>query len=96
MLNELRDTVPLVMKCEGVDVEQRDRSRLAESDRKTEGRRRIGAIRVHRQRLLHRPTNGNVVAAIGWSGDAVQFRPTTRTSDGRRPKKAASSGRTTW
>ena len=56
MLNEVRETVPLVMKCEGVDPEQGDRSRLDESDRKNQGRRRIGPDPpLHRQRLRAGP-----------------------------------------
>ena len=63
-----------------------DRSRLAESDRKNQGRRRIGPDPpLHRQRLLADLTNGNVVAAIGWSGDAVQLQADNPNIEWRMP-----------
>ena len=39
--------------------------------------------------------SGNIVAAIGWSGDAIDQSPTP-TPSGACPTRAASSGRTTW
>ncbi len=51
-LNEVRETVPLVMKCEGTDPRDCDRSRLDEGDRKNQGRRGIWPDpTLHRQRL---------------------------------------------
>ena len=37
MLTEMRDTVPLVMKCEGVDLANGDRAGLAGRDRQDQG-----------------------------------------------------------
>jgi spermidine/putrescine transport system substrate-binding protein len=45
MLTEMRDTVPLVMKCQGVDLDQGDRAGLAERDRQDQGGGRLGQIR---------------------------------------------------
>ena len=56
LLNEVRETVPLVMKCEGTDPEKATEARLDEGDRQNQGRRRIGPDPpLHRQRLPERP-----------------------------------------
>jgi spermidine/putrescine transport system substrate-binding protein len=74
MLTELYDTVPLVMKCDGVDPnEATDEDWMRAIDR-------IGAAAESGQirRFTGNDyagdlTNGNSVAVIGWSGDAVQL-----------------------
>ena len=40
MLTEMRDTVPLVMKCNGVDLDEGDRAGLARRDRQDQAGRR--------------------------------------------------------
>ena len=87
-LNEVRETVPLVMKCEGVDPEQATEADWMKAIDKIKGAAQSGQIRRftgndYAQDL----TNGNVVAAIGWSGDAVQLQadnPNTRMADADR------------
>ena len=52
MLTEMRDTVPLVMKCNGVDLAAGDQAGLARRDREDPGRGRLGPDPpLHRQRL---------------------------------------------
>ncbi len=66
----------------------RDRSRLAESDRKTEGRRRIGPDpALHRQRLLDRPDQrqrGRGDRLVRRRGAAAGRQPEHRMADARR------------
>jgi len=74
MLTELYDTVPLVMKCDGVDPNE------ATDDDWERAIDRIGAAaqsgqirRFTGNDYASDLTNGNAVAVIGWSGDAVQL-----------------------
>jgi spermidine/putrescine transport system substrate-binding protein len=74
MLTELYDTVPLVMKCEGIDPDE------ASEDDWMSAIDRIGAAAQSGQirRFTGNDyagdlTNGNAAAVIGWSGDAVQL-----------------------
>ena len=73
-LNEARETVPLVMKCEGVDPDTATEADWMKAIDKTKAAAQAGQIRrftgnEYVQDLL----NGNVVAAMGWSGDGVQL-----------------------
>jgi spermidine/putrescine transport system substrate-binding protein len=71
MLTELRDTVALVMKAEGVDpAEASNEDWLAAID-KIKSAADSGQIRrFNGNDYTEDVTAGNVVAAIGWSGDA--------------------------
>ncbi|HTR74846.1 MAG TPA: spermidine/putrescine ABC transporter substrate-binding protein [Solirubrobacterales bacterium] len=73
-LNEVRETVPLVMKCEGVNTEEATEADWMKAIEKIKEAASDGQIRRftgndYAQDL----TNGNAVAVIGWSGDAVQL-----------------------
>ena len=96
-LNEVRETVPLVMKCEGVEPRKSDRSRLAESNRKNQGgRRRRPDQPLHRQRLRPGPDQrqrGRGDRLVGRRGATPGRQPET-SNGGCRPK-AACSGRKT-
>lgn len=74
MLTELYDTVPLVMKCDGIDPDE------ATDDDWMRAIDRIGAAaesgqirRFTGNDYASDLTSGNAVAVIGWSGDAVQL-----------------------
>lgn len=71
MLSEMRDTVALVMKAEGVDpAEATNEDWLAAID-KVKSAVGSGQIRRFTGNEYNEDLNaGNVVAAIGWSGDA--------------------------
>jgi spermidine/putrescine transport system substrate-binding protein len=71
MLTEMRDTLPLVMQSEGVDVAEATKQdwldaidRLKEASESGQIRRFTG------NEYTEDLTSGNIVAAIGWSGDA--------------------------
>jgi len=71
MLSELRETVPLVMLAEGIDpVEASNEDWLNAIDR-IKGASESGQIRRFTGNDYYEELNaGNIVAAIGWSGDA--------------------------
>jgi spermidine/putrescine transport system substrate-binding protein len=75
MLTEMRDTVPLVMKCMGVDLN----GDVTEDDwmaaiNKIKQAAQSGQIRRFTGNDYARDlTSGDAVAVIGWSGDAVQL-----------------------
>jgi spermidine/putrescine transport system substrate-binding protein len=74
MLNELRDTVPLVMKCEGVDPNKADEADWMKAIKKIGDASESGQIRRFTGNdYASDLSNGNAVAVIGWSGDAVQL-----------------------
>jgi len=74
MLNELRDTVPLVMKCEGVDPNTADEADWMKAIDKIGEAAQSGQIRRFTGNDYAADlTNGNAIAVIGWSGDAVQL-----------------------
>ena len=86
MLTELYDTVPLVMKCDGIDPDD------ATDDDWMRAIDRIGAAsdsgqirRFTGNDYASDLTNGNAVAVIGWSGDAVQLQADNRDSEWRMP-----------
>jgi spermidine/putrescine transport system substrate-binding protein len=74
MLTEMRDTVPLVMKADGVDpAEATTEDWLAAVD-KIGAAAGDGQIRKFTGNDYTRDlANGDAVAVIGWSGDAVQL-----------------------
>ncbi len=71
MLTEMRDTVPLVMKAEGVDPEEATNEDWMKTINKIRAAADSGQIRRFTGNdYTEDLTAGNVVAAIGWSGDA--------------------------
>ena len=87
MLTEMRDTVPLVMKCRRRRPRQGDRSRLAGRDRQDQGAAAdSGQIRRFTGNdYASDLANGNAVAVIGWSGDAVQLQADNPNIEWRMP-----------
>jgi len=85
-LNEVRETVPLVMKCEGVDPDNASEADWMKAIDKIKGAAQSGQIRRftgndYAQDL----TSGNAVAVIGWSGDAVQLQADNPNLEWRMP-----------
>lgn len=73
-LNEVRETVPLVMKCEGVDPSEATEADWMKAIEKIKGAADSGQIRRFTGNDYARDlTSGDAVAVIGWSGDAVQL-----------------------
>ncbi len=71
MLTELRDTVPLVMKGEGIDPATATKQDWLDAIDKLKGAVDSGQIRRFTGNdYTEDLTSGNVVAAMGWSGDA--------------------------
>ena len=71
LLDEMRDTLPLVMQSEGVDVEEATKEDWLAAIDKIDQAVDSGQIRdITDQAYTEDLTAGNVVAAIGWSGDA--------------------------
>jgi spermidine/putrescine transport system substrate-binding protein len=74
ILNEVRETVPLVMKCEGVDPAKATEADWMKAIEKLKGAAESGQIRRFTGNdYASDLTNGNVDAVMGWSGDAVQL-----------------------
>jgi spermidine/putrescine transport system substrate-binding protein len=71
MLDELRDTVPLVMRAQGVDMEDATKEDwLAAIDKIGEAADSGQIRRFTGNDYTEDLTSGNAVASIGWSGDA--------------------------
>lgn len=86
MLNELRDTVPLVMKCLGIDPSEASESDWLEAIDKIKGASESGQIRRFTGNDYGADlTSGNAVAVIGWSGDAVQLQADNPNIEWRMP-----------
>jgi len=74
MLTEMRDTVPLVMKCMGVDLSKATEQDWLNAIDKIKQAADSGQIRRFTGNDYTRDlTAGDVDAVIGWSGDAVQL-----------------------
>ena len=85
-LNEVRETVPLVMKCEGVDPEEATEADWMKAIEKIKTAASDGQIRRFTGNDYAADlTNGNVVAVIGWSGDAVQLQADNPNLEWRMP-----------
>jgi spermidine/putrescine transport system substrate-binding protein len=70
VLDELRDTVPLVMRADGVDMEEATKEDWLAAVQKVGEAVNSGQIRrVTGNEYTEDLTSGNVVASIGWSGD---------------------------
>lgn len=85
-LSEMRDTVPLVMKSEGIDpAEASDEDWLAAID-KLKAAADSGQIRDFTGNdYADDLTKGDVVAAVGWSGDAIQLQADNPNIEWRMP-----------
>ncbi len=71
MLTEMRDTVPLVLKAEGIDPVEATNSEWLSAIEKIGDAAESGQIRRFTGNdYTEDLTAGNIVAAIGWSGDA--------------------------
>src|SRR3954449_8902101 len=74
MLTEMRDTVPLVMKCQGVDLSKATEQDWLNAIDKIKEAADSGQIRPFTGKDYARSlTSGDVDAVIGWSGDAIQL-----------------------
>ena len=74
VLAELRDTVPLVMKAEGIDPQDATKEQWLDTIQKIQDAIDSGQIRdVTGNDYIDDLPRGDIVAAIGWSGDAVQL-----------------------
>jgi spermidine/putrescine transport system substrate-binding protein len=74
MLTEMRDTVPLVMKADGVDPAEASTEDWLAAIEKIGAAAEDGQIRKFTGNDYTRDlANGDAVAVIGWSGDAVQL-----------------------
>ena len=75
MLTEMRDTVPMTLKCMGIDPEKATEDAVAGRGRQDQGSRRLRADpRASPATTTSRTSlNGNVDFVLGWSGDAVQL-----------------------
>jgi spermidine/putrescine transport system substrate-binding protein len=73
-LSELRETVPLVMTCQGVNPEEATEEDWLNAIEKIKGAVSSGQLRRFTGNDYARDlTSGDAVAVIGWSGDAVQL-----------------------
>ncbi len=74
MVSELRETVPLVMKADGVDPENATQEQWLAAIDKIEGAVESGQIRrVTGGDYASDLANGDVVAVVGWAADAIQL-----------------------
>lgn len=86
LLNEVRETVPLVMKCEGVDTETATEADWMKAIEKIKTAATDGQIRRFTGNDYAADlTNGNVAAVMGWSGDAVQLQADNPNLEWRMP-----------
>jgi spermidine/putrescine transport system substrate-binding protein len=70
-LEEMRDSVPLVMKAEGVDPEEATDADWEKAIDRIKSAADSGQIRAFTgNNYTEELTAGNIVAAVGWSGDA--------------------------
>lgn len=85
-LNEVRETVPLVMKCEGVDTEKATEADWLKAIEKLKEAVSDGQIsRFTGNDYAQDLTSGNAVAVMGWSGDAVQLQADNPNLEWRMP-----------
>jgi spermidine/putrescine transport system substrate-binding protein len=74
MLSEMRDTVPLVMKADGVDPKDATQEDWLAAIDKIKQAAESGQIRKFTgNNYTNDLANGDAVAVIGWSGDAIQL-----------------------
>jgi len=86
ILNEVREAVPLVMKCEGVDPEKATEADWMKAIDKLKEESESGQIRKFTGNDYARDlTSGDAVAVMGWSGDAVQLQEDNPNLEWRMP-----------
>ena len=74
MLTEMRDTVPLIMKADGIDPAEATKEDWLATIEKIRDAAKSGQIRKFTgNNYTNDLANGDAVAVIGWSGDAVQL-----------------------
>jgi spermidine/putrescine transport system substrate-binding protein len=74
MLSELRDSVPMTLKCMGVDPESATRDQWLAAVDKIKGAAESGQIRRFTGNdYIGDLVKGDAVISLGWSGDAVQL-----------------------
>jgi spermidine/putrescine transport system substrate-binding protein len=90
-LSELRETVPLVMTCMGVNPEEATEEDWMKAIEKIKGAVQSGQIRRFTGNDYARDlTSGDAVAVIGWSGDAVQLQADNPNIEWRNPTQGCS------
>lgn len=90
-LNEVIETVPLVMACEGVNPDSASEADWMKAIKKIEGAVESGQIRRFTGNDYARDlTSGDAVAVIGWSGDAVQLQADNPDIEFRMPTQGCS------
>jgi len=90
-LNEVIETVPLVMACEGVDPDKASEADWMKAIDKIGGAVESGQIRRFTGNDYARDlTSGDAVAVIGWSGDAVQLQADNPDIEFRMPTEGCS------
>jgi len=88
MLNEVREAVPLTMKCEGVDPSQASEADWMKAIEKLKAAAESGQIRRFTGNDYARDlTSGDAVAVMGWSGDAVQLQEDNPNLEWRMPEE---------
>jgi spermidine/putrescine transport system substrate-binding protein len=88
MLNEVREAVPLTMKCEGVDPNQATEADWMKAIEKIKAAAQSGQIRRFTGNDYARDlTSGDAVVVMGWSGDAVQLQEDNPNLEWRMPKE---------
>ena len=76
VLTEMRDTVPLMLKAEGIDPEDATKEEWLEQINRLQEAVDSGQLRRFTGNdYVQDLTNGNVVASIGWSGDVALIEP---------------------
>jgi spermidine/putrescine transport system substrate-binding protein len=74
MLSEMRDSVPMTLKCMGIDPEKATRSQWMAAVAKIKSAAQSGQIRRFTGNdYISDLVSGNVDFVLGWSGDAVQL-----------------------
>jgi spermidine/putrescine transport system substrate-binding protein len=88
MLNEVREAVPLTMKCEGVDPNQASEADWMKAIDKIKAAAESGQIRRFTGNDYARDlTSGDAVVVMGWSGDAVQLQEDNPNLEWRMPEE---------
>jgi spermidine/putrescine transport system substrate-binding protein len=86
MLNEVRETVPLVLKCEGIEPGKASEADWMKAIDKIKGAAESGQVRRFTGNDYARDlTSGDAVAVMGWSGDAVQLQADNPNLEWRMP-----------
>ncbi|MDX6626731.1 MAG: spermidine/putrescine transport system substrate-binding protein [Solirubrobacterales bacterium] len=74
LLSEMRDTVPMTLKCMGVDPEKATREQWMAAVAKIKAAAESGQVRRFTGNdYIQDLVSGNVAFVLGWSGDAVQL-----------------------